>query len=317
MEDKTEIKKEETKVTRPSVYSEIHNRSFEELARQARNDAQKEQNKETPEKVEKQEEVEDKVQEKVKEVKEKKATERKEKIIEESVKAAKEAVIAEQKAKEEALKKEEDDKKAKEELEKKRNYQPKWKLNPDADKDDKGNPIPNSYDEIFEEAKVGAKTEILAELEEKERTRAAEEAKKMEEAKNVEEAKKQADAQLNQQIEDEYNELVSEGKLPAIKDSNNQEDEGVKAKTNLFKVGMEYNNERIKEGKRPIASLKLIYYEKFKEPVKQPAGDKAPIAGSSATTTQANNEPTVNYKDLHRMSYREIMMNLRSKMAGK
>lgn len=309
MPDKKDLPiKEESKVTRPDVYSQIHDHSFRELATKLHQEPVKEEEKP---------EVKNKVEEKVEEVKEKKAVEKKEKLTEEITQKVTDKLVAEQKIKEEIVKKAETEVKEQEELDKKENYQPIWKTDPDHPKDEKGNRIPKSYDEIFSEAAKAAESRMEAKLIKQEKAKAEIETKKQTEETQTREQHDAADRQLSQQLEEEYDDLIATDKMPKITDPNNAEDEGVKAKIALFKKGMEYNTERLKEGKRPVTSIKLIYYEQFKpaENGGQPAGGDAPVAGvtpSNVTTT--TKEENIPYKQLHNMSFREIFSNAMKKV---
>jgi hypothetical protein len=312
-EEKTDLQKEKT-VTRPSIYSEIHNLSFGQIAAKKQEPVEQKVEENKKEESPNTEELEKKAQE----IREKRREEKKKQLAEEISATVKETLKKERESLKEKESKEEEERLKKEELEKKKNYIPSWKRDPNAPKDDKGNPIPKSYDEIFEEAKNAAKNEIEAEFEERARLKDEEDSRAKElENQKTEQAKKNDEA-LSQLLEEEYQDLVSAGKLPKIKNESDPEDEGMKAKKDLFKTGMEYNQRRINEGKRPVTSIKVIYYENYskEKEIEQPAGGDAPVAGGEPATPPSE-ELNVPYEQLHRMSYRDIVAKAKELVSKK
>lgn len=233
------------------------------------------------------------------------------------------------KARDEAEKKARDEAKAKEDAKPKEPKQPKWKTDPNAPKDEKGNPIPSSYDEIYEEAKNAAKEEALAEFEARQTARQQEEAAKTEEAKRQQdEAAKAQDAQaqqLNKRIEDDVNDLYATGKLPKIvdpKDDRTDKDglflePGKRAQQLLFMQGVKVNQERVTKGLAPIDSIKLIYYEHYTPPTQQPAGADAPVQKNSQPPKPDARDEKYNWAKDHKKTPREMLQEARARALGR
>lgn len=199
-----------------------------------------------------------------------------------ATKAAEETV----KRQEEAKKKEEEKATAEAEAKKKEEaLKPKWQTDPNAPKDEKGNPIPRSYDEIAAEAARIGKEEALAVFraeQQAEKLRQAEDAQaKLKTEEDRQAAEKAKLDQLQKEMDADLNDLYATNKLPKVKDEKDPNDLGMKEFKNLFETAQRVNAERMASGKAPIRSLKLIYYEHYK-PLIEPAGKNAPVFGNES-----------------------------------
>lgn len=156
-----------------------------------------------------------------------------------------------------------------------------------------------SYKEALEfvAKKVEANVEAKREAAERERVEKEEAAKSAEEARTKE---------LNTYIDNELDELISGDKIPKIVDKSDENDPGVKARKAIFQAMLEVNTERAKSGKPPIYSPKIIFYEHYKDPNQQPAGEDAPIAGRS--THSGGESKEFGYQDIHNKSFMDIML---------
>ena len=89
-------------------------------------------------------------------------------------------------------------------------------------------------------------------------------------------------------------------KIPKIKDPNDPEDVGVKARIDLFKTMKEVNEDRVKNGKEPIISVNRIFNNYYK-PKTQPAGSDAPV--SMGRGSAPVNEGEYTYNQIHKTSF--------------
>jgi hypothetical protein len=195
--------------------------------------------------------------------------------------------------------------KRKKEIEEKKSYEYSWLREKRQPKD---------YTEIAEETRKKVELEFEAKDMEREDREKAQKAEEQANKSKETEQQKQVREQLDKSIQEDLNDLVATEKLPAIKDEKNPDDEGVIARNNLFKAGIEVNNERIAKGLPPITSLKLIYYEHYKPEEKQPAGEDAPIVGNEAPEEET--VPEVKYTEIHRKTFRQILADARKRMTG-
>jgi len=136
-------------------------------------------------------------------------------------------------------------------------------------------------------------------------------AEKIQKENEQSEAQKRAEAEreanLNKYIDSELEDLVSSGKLPKVVDKSDENDPGVKARRAVFQAMMEVNTKRASEGKDPIYSPKIVYYEHYKSPIEQPAGADAPISGGrSGVHTDGDNRAS--YKEIHNKSFLDLML---------
>lgn len=126
-----------------------------------------------------------------------------------------------------------------------------------------------------------------------------EEAKKQQEIqeqqKRQEEYNKQQIESFNRYTDDQLADLKAVGKITT--------DEERRA---LFQAMLDTNVQRQKEGKPPILSIKEIYYEHYKAPSAQPAGADAPV--SPGTGSVDRETPEINYNDIRRKSFMDILM---------
>lgn len=287
-----EEKKEEKKDKPLGV--EVREKSFQQILKE-----QQEERAKAVEEPQEEEKVDDK-SEKTPEVDTKAQEEEARKKEEEArqAEAARQAEIAKKAADEVVRKQEEErqkelDKVKTEEEAKKRQEElkPKWLTDPNAPKDQNGNPVPRTYEEIVAETERITREKLLAELEEKERVKQAEgERIAAEKAKTEEEQKafqKAQEDQLQKEIDADLNDLYASGKLPKIKDPKDENDPGNKEFRNLFETAQKVNAERLAKGEAPIRSIKLIYYEHYK-PLAKLAGHDAPVMGKESTIS---NEP--------------------------
>jgi hypothetical protein len=83
---------------------------------------------------------------------------------------------------------------------------------------------------------------------------------------------------FNKKVDDQLEDLYVAGKLPRIKDPDDPNDIGKKARVALFQAMFDVNQKRAQEGKEPISSVKEIYYEHYTPPTAQPAGADAPVS---------------------------------------
>jgi len=137
---------------------------------------------------------------------------------------------------------------------------------------------------------------------------AVQELERRQEAKQKAEAEdRQAKAEAEKVRVEEFNKIVDEDlddlykaeKLTPIKDKDNPSDQGLLERKALFQAMLETNQKRVAENKRPIYSIKEIYYEHYTKPSAQPAGEDAPISLGKGTTS-SDNEQEIDYaKDVH------------------
>jgi len=127
---------------------------------------------------------------------------------------------------------------------------------------------PRDYDEIAEWT-----TQLALKRQEEARTKEVEE----NEAKEAEASKLQQERAVafNKYWDGQLNELYEADKLPKIEDAENENDLGIKARKSLFTKMIEVNEQRVKDGKEPIYSLKEIYYE---HPINEEPGMSAPVS---------------------------------------
>ena len=92
--------------------------------------------------------------------------------------------------------------------------------------------------------------------------------------------------------------------LPKIKDANNKEDEGIKARDALFATGIKVNQERLAKGELPISDIKVIYKDYYKKPTN--ANAEAPVMGDGAHTVIS--EDKLDLPNIRKLSFRDILM---------
>jgi len=115
-----------------------------------------------------------------------------------------------------------------------------------------------------------------------------------------EEIEKKKVEEFNKVVDEDLDDLYKNEKLTPIKDKDNPSDQGVLERKALFQAMLETNQERVKEGKRPIYSIKEIYYEHYSKPKAQPAGADAPISLGKGTSPSQGEEQEIDYvKDVH------------------
>ena len=173
--------------------------------------------------------------------------------------------------------------------------------------------MPKDYEEIAQEAYEKSLSDSVAlameQIEKREKQKEeealAKAAQEKIEKEREEKQRKEYEDQINKQIEDELSDLYTQGKLPAIKNKDDEMDDGVRAKKALFETGVKVNKERMEKGLPPITSLKLIYYEHYKAPNAQPAGADAPVMGNKpSSSTRAEG---LSYEQLHKKTWRDII----------
>lgn len=279
--------KKEEKKDKP-IGIEVREKTFHQILKE------QQQKLNTPEEEKKEEpKPEEKVDEEAQKAKEAEENRKREE------EAAKEREEIARKAAEEVVKKQEEEKqkeadrvKAEEEAKKREEaLKPAWQKDPNAPKDETGKPIPQSYDQLAEEAARIGEERALARMEAKQAEERAEAAKQEAAKAQTEEQQKAAteamEKQIQSEIESDLNDLYANNKLPKIKDPKDENDPGNKEYRNLFETAQKVNAERIAKGQAPIRSLKLIYYEHYK-PLGKPAGHDAPVLGGESTIS---NEP--------------------------
>lgn len=275
MSDQTVITEEKDK----SIGQEVREKSFSQIIHDIQNPVEEKTEEVVEEPTEDEEKKAADAEKAVKEAEEARAKEQ----ADLASKAAEEVL-----AKQEAAKQAEMDRVKAEDAEKARleSLKPSWQTDPNAPKDENGNPLPRSYDEIAKEtariAEENAVTRIRAE-------QAEAAAKAKEEADTT--AKTQADQAaaikardeaFAKELQDEETDLYTKNLMPKIKDPKNPQDPGLVARENLYKKAVEVNAERIAKGEPAIRSIKLIYYEYYK-PTQNLAGHDAPVIGNEST----------------------------------
>jgi uncharacterized protein YdaT len=104
------------------------------------------------------------------------------------------------------------------------------------------------------------------------------------------EAAKADEERINAEFDRQLSQLEKEGKLPKVSDANDDNDPGVKARKEIFNLGVKYK------------SVDLIAMADLRDSLKkQPEGAKAPVGSSSQTTentTAATYDPSKNLDTL-------------------
>lgn len=335
MSDQTVIT-DDQKPTEPlkekSIGQQVREKTFTQLLQEQRQSNQTKE--ETTPEIKPTEEEEKKTKEvadaKVREDQEKKDKETQEARVREQDEIAKRTAdelatrqAAERKVQEDR-KKAEDDEKARQEA-----LKPAWQKDPNAPKDKDGNPLPRSYEELTTEAaRIGeerALEKMRAEQAEKDAATKTQQEATQKQQQAEEARKKTFNDQLQKEIDDDLNGLWADKKLTKMKDPNDPNDPGVKEKNAFIKTAVEVNAKRMGEGKPPIRSLKLIYYESYlpnrekilQEINKQPAGGDAPVMG--AESTQGHELPDDKYIPARdrKKSFAQIAREEMQRMAGK
>lgn len=124
--------------------------------------------------------------------------------------------------------------------------------------------------------------------------------KQEEEKKLTEETQKQRMEALNKYIDEQLDDLYKNKRLPEIKDKDNKDDEGIVARKALFQTMLEVNQERVKQKKEPIYSIKEIYYEHYKKPSKDVAGGDAPVSPGRGSASTTESPEDYSYQDIHK-----------------
>lgn len=134
---------------------------------------------------------------------------------------------------------------------------------------------PKTWDDVFSKVEQVAQNKYDAI--EAERTRQIEEGKA-------------AEARINAEFDRQLGQLEKEGKLTKISDPNDDNDPGVKARKEIFNLGVTYR------------STDLIKMAELRDKLrKEPEGAKAPVGSSSQTTesqTQSTYDPTKSYDQI-------------------
>lgn len=129
--------------------------------------------------------------------------------------------------------------------------------------------------------------------------REAEKAKQAEEEnKQKAENEKQLTENFNALINDDLSDLYSKGKLSPVKDKDNPSDQGIVERKALFQKMLEVNQARAAEGKRPVYSIKEIYYEHYEKPNAQPPGEDAPVSLGKGASPQGEEQELDYNKDV-------------------
>ena len=296
---KTDLREEE-EVKQPDEmsYEELHNIDYKQIA--AKGELDKLEAEEEP--VEEEIEYEEPVEETPKPTKTPKLTRNDVKAEVET--AVKEALEADRREREEkALEAEK-----REKIEAGKSHTPKWV---------EENRVPKSYEEIYEETKKASIDEFEARMAERDEARRLAEKEDQERKAKIEADNGRYNEDLNHRLELDMNELYNEGKLPRIKDENDPDDEGVKARNELFQTGIETNRQRVAKGLPPVSDIKRIFYENYEPDDEQPAGEDAPIMGNRPDSTSYEDDNKISYQDLHKKSYREILQEAINRARGK
>ena len=152
---------------------------------------------------------------------------------------------------------------------------------------------PRDYDEIAEWT-----TQLALKKQEEVRIKEAEENKKKEEyATKFQEERATA---FNKYWDNQLNDLFEAGKLPKIEDEKNENDPGIRARKSLFTKMIEVNEQRVKDGKEPIYSLKEIFYE---YPINEEPGMSAPVSAGRGAVPAEGEE----YEYVGKQSFFDIL----------
>ena len=155
----------------------------------------------------------------------------------------------------------------------------------------KENRTPKDYEEVadwgVEKAKILGKRDADAQVKVQE-----------EQTKKQEEYNKQQVESFNKYTDEQLEDLMVQGKI--------QRNDEVARKA-LFQTMLEVNQERVKENKNPIYSIKEIFYEHYKAPNAQPAGADAPISAGKGNVAPDGQE--LDYqRDVKNKSLMDILM---------
>lgn len=114
---------------------------------------------------------------------------------------------------------------------------------------------------------------------------------------------------FNKYIDDQLDDLISQGKLHKVVNKEDDKDLGVQERKALFKTMMEVNQGRIGAGKDPIYSIKEIFYEHYKPVNRQPAGAEAPVSMGGRTHGAEEGQDIDYNRDIKNKSFVDIMMS--------
>src|SRR5258708_19094322 len=230
------------------------------------------------------------------------------------------------KAAEDALaKREEEEKKRKEQETASRqendDLKPVWLRDPNWPyKDKDGNPVTKDYAQQNDELTRIAELKANRAFEAREKARDDETTRKNEEKRQQEERVKTqqeaADKQLDTELQSDLTDLYTTDKLPKVIDEKNPNDPGIVARKALFETGIKVNQERVAKGLAPIRSIKIIFYEHYKSPTKQPAGANAPIMGGGQPPAPGKSEDEFNFARDHNKSMRQVLAEAKKRLAG-
>lgn len=126
-------------------------------------------------------------------------------------------------------------------------------------------------------------------------------------AKVQEENEKEAvesNKKWNDYWDSELDDLVKTGKIPAIKDPEDNKDEGKQARVKLFAKMQEIGIKRRSEGKPPITSVKLVYYEHYNDG--EPAGAAAPVSFGKKGVSTGKSDDDYTYAEIHSKSIDQL-----------
>jgi hypothetical protein len=158
-----------------------------------------------------------------------------------------------------------------------------------------------TYKEALDFVATNVSNRIRSEQEE-----AAKKAKDEEEKRT--EAQQGRVAAFNRYIDDQLEDLVSQGKLHGIINKEDNRDLGVQERKALFKIMQEVNQRRTTEGKEPIYSIKEIFYEHYKPVNQQPPGANAPVS-MGGQSYSGKEEKEIDYnRDIRNKSFVDIVM---------
>jgi len=153
-----------------------------------------------------------------------------------------------------------------------------------------------TWEDAFREIEKNATERALQALEDKQRLAEEQRSKAEAETKRIEEEQIK---KYNDVVDMQLKELYDDGKLTAIKDKDNPNDQGVLERKALFTAMQETNNKRIAEGKPPVYSIKEVYAFHYKRPSAQPAGADAPVTMGKGNSSPNDNEE-IDYRELKR-----------------
>lgn len=172
---------------------------------------------------------------------------------------------------------------------------------------------PKNYGEIAEwSSQLAEKRLDLRRQEEQDRAN--------EEADKTEQNTKSYNSALNSAWDEQLGEMRESGLIPQVDEAiaaklgsgkklNEEErsDPGLSAQRRLFELMYKVSIDRQKEGKKPVTSLKEVYYEHFNKDTDQPVGADAPVSGGEKVVTVGRSNEIDYLNDVKKKDFYQIM----------